>query len=278
LFIVLWSLGEVSVENQKALTLSVTNRVLSENRLMNHLWLIPLAFGFATWEIVTQFGLVPRANLPTLSAVLVTLFSSVQDSTFLIRIAHSFLNLSLGLALAFSVALPVAFVAGSKNWFDLTLTPLVMLFGALPDLSFLPLLVLWFGAGNVAAIIMASVAGFFPIYFTVREGTKSIPRELFDVTSIFRSNRLSTFTKMVLPAISPHMFSGLRLAYDFAWEIIIAIEIATRVAGIGSFIQGTVGGGSLESGFAAILAIAVVAVVVDRAFFGTLEAWARKWA
>jgi ABC-type nitrate/sulfonate/bicarbonate transport system permease component len=82
---------------------------------------------------------------------------------------------------------------------------------------------------------------------------------------------------MVLPAISPYMFSGLRLAYDFDWEIIIAIEIATRVAGIGSFIDGTISAGSLESGFAAILAIALVAIVVDRVFFGSLESWARKW-
>jgi ABC-type nitrate/sulfonate/bicarbonate transport system permease component len=171
----------------------------------------------------------------------------------------------------------MAFIAGSKHKFDLTMTPLVMLFGALPDLSFLPLLVLWFGAGSVAAVIMASLAAFFPIYFTVREGTKNIPRELFDVTSIFKSDRLSTFRKMVLPAISPHMFSGLRMAYDFDWEIIIAIEIATQVAGIGSFINGTVSSGSLESGFAAILAIAIVAVVVDRVFFGTLESWTRKW-
>jgi len=83
---------------------------------------------------------------------------------------------------------------------------------------------------------------------------------------------------MVLPAISPHMFSGLRLAYDFGWEIIIAIEIATRAAGVGSFIEGSVSGGSLDSGFAAILAIALVAVVVDRVFFGSLEAWAKKWS
>jgi ABC-type nitrate/sulfonate/bicarbonate transport system permease component len=153
-----------------------------------------------------------------------------------------------------------------------------MLFGALPDLSLLPLLVLWFGPGSLAAVIMASMAAFFPCFFTIREGTKNIPRELYDVTTVFKSDRFSTFTKMVLPAISPHMFSGLRLAYDFDWEIIIAIEIATRVAGIGSFIEGTVTAGSLESGFAAILAIALLAVVVDRAFFGTLESWARKWA
>ena len=268
----------MSVEHEKALTLSLTNRTFSENKFTNHLWVVPLGVGFAAWEITTRLNLIPHSNIPTFSGVLITLFSAVQDPAFLLRIGHSFLNLTCGLALAFSIALPMAFVAGSKNKFDLTLTPLVMLFGALPDLSFLPLLVLWFGAGNVAAIIMASVAGFFPIYFTVREGTKNIPRDLFEVTTIFKSNRLATFTKMVLPAISPHLFSGLRLAYDFGWEIIIAIEIATKVAGIGDFIQGTVSGGSLENGFAAILAIAIVAIVVDRAFFGTMENWARKWS
>jgi ABC-type nitrate/sulfonate/bicarbonate transport system permease component len=89
---------------------------------------------------------------------------------------------------------------------------------------------------------------------------------------------MSTFTKMILPAISPHMFSGLRLAYDFGWEIIIAIEIATNAAGIGSFIEGSATGGSLDTAFAAILAIALVAVIVDRVFFGSLESWAKRWA
>jgi len=268
----------VSTENQKVLPLSLTSRVLSTSKLANYLWLFPLMLGFASWELVTRLHLVPNSSLPTFSGVLLVFFSSIQSPAFLLRIAHSFLTLVCGLVLAFSLALPMAFAAGSKNRFDITLTPLVMLVGALPDLAFLPLLVLWFGPGSAAAVIMASVAAFFPIYFTVREGTKNIPRELFHVTTIFGSNRVSTFTKMVLPAISPYMFSGLRLAYDFDWEIIIAIEIATSAAGIGSLIQGTVSGGALESGFAAILAIGLVAVVVDRVFFGTLEAWSRKWA
>lgn len=267
----------MSVENQKVLPLSLTSRVLTPSKLANYLWMFPLALGFATWELTTRFRLIPNSNLPTFSGVLSVFFASMQQPSFLLRIAHSFTNLTFGLFLAFSIALPMAFVAGSKNKFDLTFTPLVMLFGALPDLSFLPLLVLWFGPGSVAAVIMASVAAFFPIYFTVREGTKNIPREFFHVTTIFKSGRVSTFTKMVLPAISPYMLSGLRLAYDFGWEIIIAIEIATRVAGIGSFIDGTVSAGSLENGFAAILAIALVAIIVDRTFFGTLESWAKKW-
>lgn len=268
----------MSIEKQRALALSLTSKVLPNDKLVSYLWVMPLVLGFGVWELVTRLNLIPRSNLPTFSGVLAVLFSSVQEQAFLLRIAHSFVNLTFGIVFAFSLALPMAFIAGSRNRFDSTVTPLIMLFGALPDLSFLPLLVLWFGPGNIAAITMASLAAFFPIYFTVREGTKNIPRELFDVTSIFKSDRLSTFTKMVLPAISPHMFSGLRLAYDFDWEIIIAIEIAARVAGIGSFIDSTVSAGSLETGFAAILAIAIVAVLVDRLFFGSLESWARKWA
>jgi len=136
---------EVSVEKQKALALSLTGRVLSENMLTNYLWVIPLGAGFVAWELITRFNLVPQSNLPTFSGVLWVFFLSIQQPSFLFRIAHSFLNLSCGLMLAFSTALPIAFVAGSKNKFDLTFTPLIMLFGALPDLSFLPLLVLWFG-------------------------------------------------------------------------------------------------------------------------------------
>jgi NitT/TauT family transport system permease protein len=268
----------VSTNRQKILPLSLTSRVLTKHRLVNYLWTLPLGFAFVAWELVSRLSLVPHSDLPSFSAVLDVFFVSIQDPAFLLRIGYSFLNLIVGLTLAFSIALPLAFIAGSKNHFDLTLTPLVMLAGALPDLSFLPLLVLWFGPGSVAAVAMASLVAFFPIYFTVREGTKNIPSELFHVTTIFKSGRLSTFTKMVLPAISPYVFSGLRLAYDFDWEIIIAIEIATRVAGIGSFIEGSVTAGSLESGFAAILAIGIVAVVVDRTFFGSLESWARKWS
>ena len=268
----------MSIEKQGPIPVSLTTGVHFGAKLANYLWVIPLSIGFAAWELVTRLNMIPQSNLPTFSSVLSIFCSSMQDSVFLLRIAHSFMTLTCGLFLAFSLALPLAFISGSRAKFDLTLTPLVMLFGALPDLSFLPLLVLWFGPGTVAAVVMASVAAFFPIYFTVREGTRNIPRELYDVTTIFKSGRLQTFVKMVLPAISPYMFSGLRLAYDFDWEIIIAIEIATRVVGIGSFIDGSVSGGSLGNGFAAIFAIALVAVIVDRVFFGTLESWARKWS
>ena len=268
----------MSLQRQRVFAMSLTSRMFLERGIGKNLWLAPLLVGLSGWEFAARLNLIPNSHLPAFSTVLYVFVASVQNPVFLLRVAESFLTLICGLVLAFSVAVPTAFVAGSRDKFDVALTPLVMLFGALPDLSFLPLLVLWFGAGSAAAVTMASVVAFFPIYFTVREGSRNIPRELFEVTSVFRSSRLTTFTKMILPALSPSMFSGLRLAYDFDWEIVIAVEIATRMSGIGSFIQGTVSAGSIANGFAAIMAIAVVAIIVDRLFFRTLESWTRKWA
>ncbi|HKM50111.1 MAG TPA: ABC transporter permease subunit, partial [Candidatus Bathyarchaeia archaeon] len=212
----------MSVEKQQSLPISISGRMTSGHQAVNYLWILIVGFVILSWELATRLNLIPGSNMPMFSSVLGVFLTSIQQPAFLLRVAHSFINLIFGLVLAFSIALPTAFIAGSRNPFDVTLTPLVMLFGALPDLSFLPLLVLWLGPGDSAAIIMASVAAFFPIYFTVREGTRNIPRELFDVTTVFQSDHLSKFTKMVMPAISPSLFSGLRLAYDFDWEIVIA--------------------------------------------------------
>jgi len=94
---------------------------------------------------------------------------------------------------------------------------------------------------------------------------------------VFNTSRVDTFRKMILPAISPQLFTGLRLAYDFVWEIVLAIEIFSGVIGIGSYIAGTVETGAVSEAFAAILAVGVIAITVDRLLFGRAERWIRRW-
>jgi len=158
------------------------------------------------------------------------------------------------------------------------MTPSIMLAGSLPDLALLPLLVMWFGEGSLAVILMAGVCAFFPIYFTVREGVRSIPGEYFQVSSIFHSGRRDLLDKLILPAIVPQAITGLRLAFDFVWEVILAIEIIAQVAGIGSFINTSVEHQSVDAAFAGIFAIGILSILVDRCFFGFLEERVKRWA
>ena len=242
-----------------------------------YLWLVSLAGIFLIWEATVRLGIVPGSKLPAFTATVATLASSLLDVQFLTRVAQSFLNLTGGILVALALALPLAIFAGLRNRFDTTLTPLVMLGGALPDIALLPVLILWIGPGNTAAIVIAAFSAFFPMYFTIREGTKDIPKDLFHVAAVFNTGRFDTFRKLILPAVSPQLFTGLRLAYDFVWEIVLAIEIFSGVTGVGSYISGAVEAGDITQAFAAILAVGVLAIVIDRLLFGRAEKWIRRW-
>lgn len=250
---------------------------LSASLAQRFLWLLPLGAMFGLWEVAVQSRLISTSQLPAFSKVIESLMLNLHDSMFIVRVLQSFANLSIGIILACVIAVPLAISAGLRTTVDYAFTPIVMIGGALPELALLPLLVFWLGPGNLAAIAMATLVSFFPLFFTVREGTKDIPSDLFHVTSIFRAGSLSVLTKMILPAISPHMVTGLRLSYEFVWEIVLALEIIASVSGIGLFIDHAVRVGSLEAAFAGIMAVGVLAVVVDRTVFGVLEGRVRRW-
>ena len=259
-----------------ALTSSKYRRTI-KRRVDNHLWIFPMVTFFIVWEGISRAHLIPAGKMPAFSTVIATLAVCVSNWEFLYRVLQSFLNLSLGIFLALFIAMPLALCAGLRNRFDVTFTPIIMIVGALPDLAILPVLVIWFGPGNMAAVVMASVCAFFPVYFTIREGTKDIPHDYFNVATVFRSRKIDTFRKVVFPAIFPYMVTGLRLSFDFVWEVILAIEIIARVTGIGTFIDASVNQGTIDYAFAGIMAVGAIALTVDRVAFGLLEGRIRRW-
>lgn len=240
------------------------------------LWLLPLASFFVAWEALVQLGIIPSHLCPPASRVLETLVIRLGSADFIIAVLRSFLNLSLGILLALVAAMPLAIAAGLKTGFDSTVTPLLMLAGSLPDLALLPLAILWFGP-RASAILMAAICAFFPIFFTVRTGVREIAPEFFQVSTIFHPGKLNEFREVILPAVLPHLITGLRLSFDFVWEVVLAIEIVVRVAGVGSFINLSVEAGSVHDALAGIMAIGFLSIAMDRFLFGLLDSRVKRW-
>jgi len=243
------------------------------------LFLIPMVGIFVFWEATSRIFL-GGGNVPPPSEVAATLLCCLSEPSFLIGVLRTFLNLSAGIILALLTAVPVALATGLREKTDNAVTPLIMLAGSLPDLALLPLFVYFLGPGDTAAILMSSICAFFPIYFTVRGGVKAIPIEYFHVSRIFGRDRMDTFMKMILPAVSPHIISGLRISFDFVWEIVLGIEIFASVSGIGFFIDKMIrmDPPKIEYALAGIMMIGCIAIATDRLLFGYLELKIRRWA
>ncbi len=244
----------------------------------NWLFLIPLGMVFTVWEIALKLNLISSKTLPAPSKILTVLFFDLlKDPVFIVGVFHSLITLMLGVVLAAIVAIPFAILTGLESKLDSSLTPLIMIVGALPDVALLPLFVYWFGPGTTAAIIMATVVAFFPIFFTVREGVKDIPKDYFHVALIYKARKIDVYTKLVLPAVLPQLVTGIRLAYEFLWEIVLAIEIIARVSGVGFIINFAVESGSLTYAFAGIFMIGIIAIIIDRLVFQRVEDRIRRW-
>jgi len=242
-------------------------------------WLLSLIAIFAFWESISASGLIPSDQLPPLHEVLLTLVQLAGTPFFISHVAQSLANVTTGVSLALVLVLPLALLVGMRSQLDQALTPIIMLVGALPDLAILTFLVTIIGRGNVAAVAISAFSAFFPIYFTIRQGVKEIPADYFHVASVFRAGRAQTLTKMILPSIFPNLMTGLRLSFEFSWNVLLAVEIIASVAGIGTFISTNLGSSthSLTYGLAAIMTVGIITITMDRAFFERLENRTKRW-
>jgi ABC-type nitrate/sulfonate/bicarbonate transport system permease component len=242
-------------------------------------WAVLLVAIFALWESVSLSGLVSTNQLPALHDVFLALIQLAGTPFFLAHVGQSFANVTTGVSLALVLVFPLALLVGMRSQLDQAITPIIMLVGALPDLAILTLLVTVIGRGNVAAVTISAFSAFFPVYFTIRQGVKEIPADYFHVVSVFKAGRFQTFTKMILPAIFPNLVTGLRLSFEFSWNVLLAVEVIASVSGIGTFISSSLVGSthSLTYGLAAIMTVGLITIGIDRAFFERFENRIKRW-
>jgi ABC-type nitrate/sulfonate/bicarbonate transport system permease component len=245
--------------------------------LMKNEWIMAIFAVLIVWQgIVTLFN-VPSDAIPSPSNVAAVMW--VNGIEFGYAVLLSYRNLVLGILGAASVAVPAAFTSGLRGRIDFTLTPLVMLVYSLPDLALLPILVYYIGHGALAAVLMCSVCSFAPIYFTVRDGVRAIPTEQFEAVRMLGGNLASLLRELILPGAWPNILTGVRLAFSYCWQIILAIEMIAFVPGIGYYINESLMGATprLDVAFAAMFAVGIVVLATDRLIFLKLEERIRRW-
>jgi NitT/TauT family transport system ATP-binding protein len=107
----------------------------------------------------------------------------------------------------------------------------------IPKIAFLPLIMLFFGLGNLSKIILISLILFFQITLSVRDSVKNIhPSYYLSIKSLGAGKR-DLYRHVILPAMLPNLFTALRVSVGTAISVLFFAEnFATRF-GIGYFIM-----------------------------------------
>lgn len=188
------------------------------------------AFGFAVflavWELVPRFGLVPPAILPPPSALPQAFWREVSSGIWLTSLATSLRNYVAGLTIGCVLGIGLGIVTGLWVSIEAALAWIVRTLRPIPGLAWVPFAILWFGIDPAAAIFIISTGVFWISYFAALGAVRGVDRELIELADAFGYRRADRkLIKVILPAATPGILTGVRTALGQAWMAVVAAEI-----------------------------------------------------
>lgn len=222
----------------------------------------------ALWELLTTYlRVLPASFLPSPSDVWGAMVELFSAGTLGGHTWFTLQNFLVGFVLAVVVAIPVGLLMGGSDLAEMIMAPPMWALYAVPRIALAPIFVIAFGLGPASKIAVVFSMATFPILINTMQGVKSVPPNLVHVAQVYGFNKVQTMRKVVLPALLPYIFVGLRIA------------VAGAVAGtlVGEFIGSFKGLGMLlaRASFAfdmdRALAIVIIVVVLAQGLMSAVQ-------
>ena len=220
-------------------------------------WARELPSPAQTWEKSKDYILSPFAK------------RGEMDQGILRFTWYSLVLVGKGYAIALVIGTPLGFFLGLSKTFAKTFDPIIQVLRPVSPLAWLPLgLVLFLGAGKQAselgALFTIAVCSMWPTVINSAAGVRAIPQDYWNVAKVLRLSRFTTFTKIVVPATLPYIFTGYRLSLGIAWLVIVASEMLTGTPGIGGFLWQEYNSLIYAHILLAIITIGLIGFALDR--------------
>jgi len=237
-------------------------------------WLFTIAL-FVIWEAVCRGFNVNVITLPAPSAI----FAAMRQHWWPI-LTNSYVTLwttMAGFALAVVFGVILGIVVGWSRTIYRGLYPVMIGFNSIPKVAVVPILVIWFGIGEIPAILTAFLISFFPIVVNVATGLATMEPELEDVLRALGARKLDIMLKVGIPRAQPYFFGSLKVAITLAFVGTVVSETIAANKGIGYLM--TLAGSSFQMPlvFAGLIALAIEGIAMY-AVFAYIEGRMTRWA
>jgi sulfonate transport system permease protein len=149
------------------------------------------------------------------------------------NVVPSLVNLAIGFVLATVLAVGVGLVLGLVRPLGDAVSPIVEFLRSVPGVALLPLGLLIFGLGTGMKVSLIAYAALWPILLNTIDGVRGIDSTVLDVARCYRLPWHLRLTRIVLPAASPQIITGMRTSLSIAITVIVFSEMVGSTEGIG---------------------------------------------
>lgn len=238
--------------------------------------LVPVLI-LVAWQLVTALGLVPASQLPAPAEVWAAGVDLAQRGWLQQDVAISVQRVLIGFLIGAVLGLVLGAVVGLSRLGDILLSTTFAAIRAVPSLAWVPLLILWLKIGEESKITLIAIGAFFPVYTTVSAALRHVDRQLVEAGRAFGLNGVALFRTVQLPAVTPSVVSGLRLALAQSWLFLVAAELIASSMGLGFRLVDSQNNGRVDRIFFVIIVLALLGALTD-ALVGVFDRWIkRRW-
>lgn len=243
--------------------------------------LAPWALVILLWYAIAFSGLIKPGLVPTPGQVAVRFWGLLTKARLPTDMWMSTQRVFLGVTMGIVLAVPVGFVLGWYRQVRGFVDPLINFFRALPPIALIPLVIVYFGIGEFAKIVILFYASFFAGVIVMYEGIAQINPIYVRVAKTLGATDSEIFRRVIVPLTVPHMLTALRVSLGVAWATLVAAELLAAQQGLGALIQNASSFFQLDTIYVGIICIGLIALVMDlllRMVARRLVAWQERIA
>jgi NitT/TauT family transport system permease protein len=233
---------------------------------------LPFIVAAAAWQTFALLGPFPQKLFPGVETIVATFARLTASGILPIHTLHTVLRLGLAFLLAAVIGVGLGIVIGRYRWVEDVLLPLVTIGNPIPGLAYAPLFVLWFGLGDIPAVLLVAFAAAFPVILNTWTGVRAVKEIWIRAAQAMGAADHQLFWKVILPSALPYVLTGLRLGLARAWRVLVAVEMLTSVKlGLGWLIFGAREFLNTDVMLAGIAVIGIIGLLLEKVVFQKIE-------
>ncbi|MES2895624.1 MAG: nitrate ABC transporter permease [Pseudomonadota bacterium] len=181
------------------------------------------------------------------------------------HVSTSLSRVGVGFGLAAVVGIALGVLVGANVWAHRGLDPLFQVLRTVPPLAWLPISLAAFREAQPSALFVIFITSIWPIIINTAVGVRNIPTDYLNVSRTLSLSPLEHFWKILLPATTPYIFTGLRIGVGMSWLAIVASEMLLGGVGVGFFIWDQYNSSRISDIVVALIWVGLVGFALDRA-------------
>ncbi|KMT21157.1 ABC transporter permease [Clostridium cylindrosporum] len=191
----------------------------------------------AIWQILSSKGIINQSIMPAPSIILRNFIEMIKTGELEGHLAISAVRVIKGFTVGASLGIIFGILIGLFKKIDTATTFLIGILRPIPNIAWIPMLILWMGIDEGSKVSVIAIGSFWPILINTIHGIKSTDKKLLEVAYILEKSNIEVLTKIVFPAALPAIFTGVRLGVSTSWMCVVGAEMIAASKGIGYLIM-----------------------------------------